>query len=165
MESAFKACVAKYKDNGVNAELASSRDMRNPALLWKLMTESGVIGDDDGGAAQYATSLDKNIWDVTKLPGWGYKKELLASNAEIRRDIERQKKEKRARGERERPEFVPGGTGESGRLPGATTTKGGIGVSLSERIMEGVRRDERSSMVRRPHQGRRKGRSRSPRRR
>lgn len=182
MEAVFKESIsrAKSKDSngGINAELASSREMRNPALLQNLMVEMGIIGDDEveydegslgAEAAQYATSLDRNIWDVTRLPPWGYKEELVATNAEIRRQLEREKKEKRARGERERPEFVPGSTGESGRLPGAsTTTKGGIGVSLSEKIMEGVSRDERSSMVRRPiskEHDRQKGRPGSPRRR
>ncbi|KAF9886189.1 hypothetical protein FE257_011912 [Aspergillus nanangensis] len=78
-----------------NEKLASSASLRNPSLLQKLMEHSGI--DDQ---AQYATSLPRDVWDVSKLPAWGFKEELLKAQKEFH------KIEQKASGQRDTIHFV-----------------------------------------------------------
>ncbi|KAL4896401.1 HCNGP-like protein-domain-containing protein [Aspergillus ambiguus] len=61
-----------------NEKLASSASLRNPSLLHKLREHAGI--DDQ---AQYSTSLPLEIWDMTRLPTWGYKEELLKAQKDL----------------------------------------------------------------------------------
>lgn len=97
------------KSQGIhfNEKLASSSSLKNPSLLKKMMGHAGIIDE-----AQYSTSLPPDLWDMSNLPKWGYKEELLKTQQEIRRKTE----EKRLPGQRDSIEFVSGtseGTGRS----------------------------------------------------
>lgn len=118
-----------------NEKLANSSSLRNPSLLTKLMEHTGIDAQ-----AQYATSLPKELWDpVGILPPWGYKEELLKSQQEIRRKVE----EKKALGQREAIEFVPGSGGGGVSLSGDSSVK--AKPSAAERVMAGLSRERTSS--------------------
>ncbi|KAJ5443872.1 uncharacterized protein N7458_007744 [Penicillium daleae] len=89
------------KKQGVhfNAKLASSSSLRNPRLLMKMMEHAGI--DEK---SQYNTSLPSDIWDISNLPQWAFKEELLNSQQEARQKLE----EKNAAGQRSSIEFVSG---------------------------------------------------------
>ncbi|GES64529.1 HCNGP-domain-containing protein [Aspergillus terreus] len=80
-----------------NEKLASSSSLRNPSLLQKLMEHAEI--DDQ---AQYSTSLPLEVWDVTRLPTWGYKEELLKAQKELQYKTEEQK----LAGQRDTIDFV-----------------------------------------------------------
>ncbi|EER36703.1 conserved hypothetical protein [Histoplasma capsulatum H143] len=125
-----------------NEKLANSSSLRNPSLLTKLMEHAGIDAQ-----AQYATSLPKELWDpVGILPPWGYKEELLKSQQEIRRKVE----EKKALGQREAIEFVPGSGGGGVSLSGdssrtGTPSSAKAKPSAAERVMAGLSRERTSS--------------------
>ncbi|KAF7712719.1 Uncharacterized protein PECH_006773 [Penicillium ucsense] len=87
------------KKQGVhfNAKLASSSSLRNPSLLKKMMEHAGIKEHE-----QYNTSLPSDIWDVSNLPQWAFKDELLKTQQEVRQSRE----EKNATGQRSSIEFV-----------------------------------------------------------
>jgi len=127
------------KKQGVhfNEKLAGSSSLRNPSLLSKLMIHAGI--DEE---AQYETSLPKDLWDVSTLPVWGFKEELLRSQQEIRRKIE----EKKASGPRESIDFIAGSmSGDSSR--GGTPPSGKIRSSAAERVMAGLNRERTKSPI------------------
>lgn len=103
-----------------------------------MMEHAGIDRD-----AQYATSLPREIWDVSRLPAWGFKEELNKSQQEIRKRREGQR--------REAVEFVPAGAAAEGSR-GGTPAGGRKGGRESSR---------RAELERRP----RRDRSRSPGRR
>ncbi|KAK2741459.1 hypothetical protein FQN57_005592 [Myotisia sp. PD_48] len=112
------------KKNGVhfNEKLASSSSLKNPSLLQTLMEHSGFTEQD-----QYTTSLPSELWDVSKLPPWGFKDELYKNQQEISRKIEEEKKP-----QRDAIEFVP------------STSSGGsakIQSNTVERVMAGLNRE------------------------
>lgn len=104
----------KKQGTHFNEKLAGSSSLKNPSLLQKMMVHSGV--DEQ---AQYSTSLPPDLWDMSSLPTWGYKEELLKTQQEIRQRTE----EKRLSGQRDSIEFVPGASEGSGRsnLPNSRT--------------------------------------------
>ena len=74
----------KKKGIHFNEKLAVSVSLKNPSLLGKLREHTGI---DE--RAQYSTSLPSDVWDdVSTLPEWGYKEELLKTQQEERRRIE-----------------------------------------------------------------------------
>lgn len=75
--------------------------------------------------AQYFTSLPLDLWDMSNLPNWGYKEELLKTQQDIRRKTE----EKRLSGQRDSIEFVSGTSEGSGRsnLPSSRTKANAAG--------------------------------------
>ena len=89
------------KKQGVhfNAKLASSSSLRNPSLLKKMMEHAGI--DEQ---SQYNTSLPSDLWDVSNLPAWAFKEELLKIQQDARQKLE----EKNAAGQRSSIEFVSG---------------------------------------------------------
>lgn len=89
------------KKQGVhfNAKLASSSSLRNPSLLKKMMEHAGI--DEQ---SQYNTSLPSDLWDVSNLPAWAFKEELLKVQQDARQKLE----EKNAAGQRSSIEFVSG---------------------------------------------------------
>lgn len=89
------------KKQGVhfNAKLASSSSLRNPSLLKKMMEHAGI--DEQ---SQYNTSLPSDIWDVSNLPKWAFKEELLKVQQDARQKLE----EKNAACQRSSIEFVSG---------------------------------------------------------
>ncbi|KAL1981191.1 hypothetical protein VTN96DRAFT_2992 [Rasamsonia emersonii] len=97
------------KKQGVhfNEKLAGSSSLKNPSLLVKLRQHAGI---DD--AEQYATSLPLDIWDVSSLPDWGYKEELVKTQQATRLRLE---EKARASGQRDSIEFVPSSTTRDGR--------------------------------------------------
>lgn len=97
------------KKQGVhfNEKLAGSSSLKNPSLLVKLRQHAGI---DDVG--QYATSLPLDIWDVSSLPDWGYKEELVKTQQATRHKSE---EKARASGPRDSIEFVPSSTTRDGR--------------------------------------------------
>lgn len=109
--SAKFAHFLSLKKQGVhfNEKLAGSTSLKNPSLLVKLRKHAGI---DD--VAQYSTTLPRDIWDASNLPGWGYKEELLRTQQEIRHKAE----EKRAMGQRSSVEFVSGTHAGSESRPG-----------------------------------------------
>ncbi|KAJ5364447.1 uncharacterized protein N7496_010160 [Penicillium cataractarum] len=82
-----------------NAKLASSSSLRNPSLLMKMMEHAGI--DEQ---SQYNTALPSDLWDVSNLPKWAFKEELLKTQQEARQKQE----EKNAVGQRSSIEFVSG---------------------------------------------------------
>ncbi|KAJ5477252.1 hypothetical protein N7539_007396 [Penicillium diatomitis] len=87
------------KKQGVhfNAKLACSSSLRNPSLLKKMMEHAGIKEHE-----QYNTSLPSDIWDVSNLPQWAFKDELLKTQQEVRQSRE----EKNATGQRSSIDFV-----------------------------------------------------------
>ncbi|KAL1965602.1 hypothetical protein VTN77DRAFT_5279 [Rasamsonia byssochlamydoides] len=111
------------KKQGVhfNEKLSASSSLKNPSLLLKLRQHAGI-----NDAEQYATSLPLDIWDVSSLPDWGYKEELVKTQQATRQRLE---EKMRASGQRESIEFVPSGTSRDGRSSSerrskTTTTSG-----------------------------------------
>ncbi|KAJ5678599.1 hypothetical protein N7462_006843 [Penicillium macrosclerotiorum] len=96
------------KNQGVhfNSKLASSSSLRNPSLLMKMMEHAGI--DEQ---AQYHASLPSELWDITSLPRWGFKDELLKTQQETRWKME----EKKATGQRSSIDFVSG-SGTKGKV-------------------------------------------------
>ncbi|OOQ86080.1 hypothetical protein PEBR_24266 [Penicillium brasilianum] len=82
-----------------NAKLASSSSLRNPSLLMKMMEHAGI--DEQ---SQYNTALPLDLWDVSNLPKWAFKEELLKTQQEARQKQE----EKNSAGQRSSIEFVSG---------------------------------------------------------
>jgi hypothetical protein len=97
------------KKQGVhfNEKLSGSSSLKNPSLLIKLRQHAGI--DDE---EQYATSLSSGIWDISLLPEWGYKEELMKSQQTTRHRLEEKMK---ASGQREFIEFASSGTSRDGR--------------------------------------------------
>jgi len=118
-----------------NEKLTRSSSLKNPSLLTKMRQHAGI--DDQ---AQYATSIPPELWDVSALPTWGFKEELLKSQQEIRRKAE----EKRAAGQRESIEFVPAEI-TAGYSRGGTPSSGKAKPSAAERVMAGLSRDRTKS--------------------
>lgn len=54
------------------------------------------------GAEQYATTLSKEVWDPTAMPGWAYRDRLRKTQERMQKESERKKGE--------RVEFVSGGS-------------------------------------------------------
>lgn len=89
----------KKQDVHFNDKLAGSASLKNPSLLRKLMEHAGI--DDQ---AQYSSSLPPDLWNISKLPYWGYKEELLRAQKEHNVKAE----DSRLRGQRDMVEFVSG---------------------------------------------------------
>ncbi|ODM22224.1 hypothetical protein SI65_03070 [Aspergillus cristatus] len=96
----------KKQGTHFNEKLAGSSSLKNPSLLKKMMSHAGINDE-----AQYSTSLPPDLWDMSNLPKWGYKEELLKTQQEIRRKTE----EKWLPGQRDSIEFVSGASGGTGR--------------------------------------------------
>lgn len=111
----------KKQGTHFNEKLASSSSLKNPSLLKKMMVHAGI---DD--RTQYSTSLSSDLWDMTDLPNWGFKEELLKTQQEIRRKTE----EKRPTGQRDSIEFVSGthdSTASRSNLPSSRTKANAAG--------------------------------------
>ncbi|OJJ87245.1 HCNGP domain-containing protein [Aspergillus glaucus CBS 516.65] len=110
----------KKQGTHFNEKLAGSSSLKNPSLLMKMMKHAGINDE-----AQYSTSLPPDLWDMSNLPNWGYKEELLKRQQEIRRKTE----EKRLSGQRDSIEFVSGTSEGSGRsnLPSSRTKANSAG--------------------------------------
>ena len=79
-EAKFKRFLElKSKGLHFNEDLANKATFTNPALLSTLMDRAGIHGN-----AQYATSLQKSVWDPRSLPAFAYKEKLLRTQNEIR---------------------------------------------------------------------------------
>ncbi|GAT21742.1 proteasome component Pre4 [Aspergillus luchuensis] len=89
-----------------NEKLAGSTSLKNPSLLKKMMDHAGI--DEQ---AQYHTSLPPEIWNISDLPSWGYKEELLKAQREIQNRAE----EKKSAGQRDAINFVPATPSEFSR--------------------------------------------------
>ncbi|OJJ02971.1 hypothetical protein ASPVEDRAFT_53556 [Aspergillus versicolor CBS 583.65] len=100
----------KKQDVHFNDKLAGSASLKNPSLMRKLMEHAGI--DDQ---AQYSSSLPPDLWNISKLPNWGYKEELLRAQKGHNAKAE----EGRLRGQRDIVEFVSGSTSAPSKL---TTT-------------------------------------------
>ena len=72
--------------------------------------------------AQYSTSLPLDLWDMSSLPEWGFKEQLLKTQQEIRHRTE----EKRLAGQRDSIQFVSGTSEDPNRstLPSSRTKTG-----------------------------------------
>ncbi|KAN0086717.1 HCNGP-like domain containing protein [Elaphomyces granulatus] len=103
------------KDQGVhfNEKLAGSSSLKNPNLLLKLRQHAELDNEQ-----QYATSLAASLWDVSMLPTWGFKEELLKNQLDIRRKAD----EKKVAG-RESLDFVPVREGITSRKLKATSAE------------------------------------------
>ncbi|KAL2003445.1 hypothetical protein VTN02DRAFT_3756 [Thermoascus thermophilus] len=125
------------KKQGVhfNEKLTKSSSLKNPSLLTKMRWHAGI--DDQ---AQYATSIPSELWDVSALPTWGFKEELLKSQQELRRKTE----ERRAAGQRESIDFVPAQI-PAGSSRGGTPSSGKLKPSAAERVIAGLSRDQTKS--------------------
>ncbi|KAJ5748059.1 uncharacterized protein N7511_009755 [Penicillium nucicola] len=89
------------KKQGVhfNTKLASSSSLKNPSLLMKMMNHAGI-----NEKCQYDTSLPLDLWDISSLPRWGFKEELLNTQQTFRQKVEEQK----SSGQRSSLDFVSG---------------------------------------------------------
>ncbi|KAJ5217535.1 uncharacterized protein N7469_011160 [Penicillium citrinum] len=98
------------KKQGVhfNSKLASSSSLKNPSLLKKMMEHAGI-----NEQSQYNTSLPAEIWDISSLPQWGFKEELLRTQ----QDARQRQEEKNSSGQRSAVEFVSGSGSESRKRP------------------------------------------------
>ncbi|KAK3355769.1 hypothetical protein B0H65DRAFT_57802 [Neurospora tetraspora] len=121
--------LKRTKGQHFNSRIAQSAATKNPGLMDKLMRFVGVetefwFDDDDdiaaqndisldkgaevaapappAGAEQYATTLSKEVWDPSAMPGWAYRDRLRKTQERMQRESERK------RGER--VEFVSGGS-------------------------------------------------------
>ncbi|KKK18824.1 hypothetical protein P175DRAFT_0502741 [Aspergillus ochraceoroseus IBT 24754] len=97
----------KKQDVHFNEKLADSMSLKNPSLLRKMMEHAGI--DEQ---SQYSSSLPHDVWNISSLPSWGYKEELIKTQRELNSRAE----ERRQAGQRDAIEFV---TAESSR-PGST---------------------------------------------
>ena len=89
-----------------------------------------------GEAEQYATTLPKEVWDPTAVPEWAWKEELGKSQQKITK----QREEEKAKGEREKVDFVPAvGSREGSRsgTPSGSASRTGQ-RSAAERVMAGL---------------------------
>ena len=107
----------KKQGTHFNEKLAGSSSLKNPSLLQKMMDHSGI--DEQ---AQYSTSLPLDLWDMSSLPEWGFKEQLLKTQQEIRQRTE----EKRQAGQRDSIEFVSSTSEDPNRstLPNSRTKSG-----------------------------------------
>jgi hypothetical protein len=128
----------KSQGTHFNDKLAASSSLKNPSLLNKLM-EYAEITDVD----QHATSLPTSIWNPAGFPPWAFKEELLKSSQEVSKKEE----ERRAKGQRDAIDFVPGtASGDSSR--GGTPGGGkGLRISAAERVMAGLSRESTKSPI------------------
>lgn len=120
----------KLKKKGVhfNERLATSSALKNPSLMQKLM-DFAEIGEEN----EYNTSLPTDLWDPKSFPAWAYKEELAASQQNMQKQREAEKKT------RTTMEFVPSASTESR----SNSTPSGAKVapqSAAERIMAGLDR-------------------------
>ncbi|KAK6838851.1 hypothetical protein RU639_000924 [Aspergillus parasiticus] len=94
------------KKQGVhfNEKLAFSASLKNPSLLKKLMEHAGIDGQ-----MQYSTSLPSEVWDMSVLPRWGFKEELLKSQKVFHQKTE----EQWSAGQRDTVDFVAATTADS----------------------------------------------------
>jgi hypothetical protein len=131
----------ELKNQGVhfNEKLAKSSALKNPSMMQKLLDFSDI---DD--AAQYSSTLSKELWDPEVFPEWAYKEELATSQQRLLK----KKEEEKARGRRESVDFVPAtASGDSSRsgTPG-TSGVGRFGPkSTAERVMAGLDRGRSTS--------------------
>ncbi|KAB8240917.1 nucleophile aminohydrolase [Aspergillus flavus] len=104
------------KKQGVhfNEKLAFSASLKNPSLLKKLMDHAGIDGQ-----MQYSTSLPSEVWDMSGLPRWGFKEELLKSQKVFHQKTE----EQWSAGQRDTVDFVAATTADSTGV-GSTTIWG-----------------------------------------
>ncbi|KAE8163145.1 HCNGP-like protein-domain-containing protein [Aspergillus tamarii] len=93
----------KKKGVHFNEKLALSTSLKNPSLLVKLMEHAGIDGQ-----MQYSTALPSEVWDMSGLPRWGFKEELLKSQKEFH-----QKTEEQWSGQRDTIDFVAATTADS----------------------------------------------------
>ncbi|KAL3470674.1 HCNGP-like protein-domain-containing protein [Aspergillus californicus] len=91
----------KKQDIHFNEKLAGSVSLKNPSLLKKLMEHAGI--DEE---AQYSSSLSPDIYNISSLPSWGYKEDLLIAHKEITAKAD----EKRAKIQRDAIDFVNSGS-------------------------------------------------------
>ncbi|KAE8348256.1 HCNGP-like protein-domain-containing protein [Aspergillus coremiiformis] len=68
-----------------NEKLAASASLKNPSLLTKLMEHVGIDNQ-----VQYFTSLPLEVWDMSGLPGWGFKETLLKAQNDLHQKAEEQ---------------------------------------------------------------------------
>ncbi|KAL4868755.1 hypothetical protein BDV12DRAFT_168936 [Aspergillus spectabilis] len=87
----------KKQEVHFNEKLAGSISLKNPSLLKNMMEHAGI--DEQ---AQYSSSLPSDLWNVSNLPSWGYKDELLKAQRELNARLE----ESRLKGRRDTIEFV-----------------------------------------------------------
>lgn len=114
----------ELKKKGVhfNAKVASSPALRNPALADKLLAFVGCGARD----AQYATTLDPDLWDPAAFPRWAFREQLRATQSET--------SQARARGRGAAVDFVPATATTTSRGEGsATATSAGTGTGSGER--------------------------------
>jgi hypothetical protein len=125
--------ILKGREIHFNDKLSKSAALKNPSLMQKLMDFSGI---DE--AAQYATTLSKELWNPGQFPELAYKEELSKSQQRI---LKKQEDEK-IRGQREAVDFIPAAaSGESSR---SGTPRIGQ-KSAAERIMAGLDRGRSNS--------------------
>lgn len=117
----------ELKDKGVhfNAKLQSSAALRNPALLDKLLAFAELDEPGPAGGPQYATTLPKELWDLTLLPEWAHRQELRLAQERLRKEREA---ERSATG---KMEFVPASGGGS-----SVSAKSGPGGLSKRRKLE-----------------------------
>lgn len=95
--------LKRKKGTHFNAKIADSHALKNPPLMDKLLGFVGVSTSfSDGsveGTEQYATTLDKELWDPACFPEWAYRGPLRKAQEQT------QKEKGRAKGEA--VQFVP----------------------------------------------------------
>ncbi|KAH0491362.1 hypothetical protein TgHK011_002797 [Trichoderma gracile] len=102
----------QLKKKGVhfNSKLEQSAALKNPSLMDKLLD---FVGIDD--AAQYETTLPKELWDPRGFPEWAFRDRLSKS----REKIAKEKESERTSGGRTAVEFAPSTSSSSGGGPAA----------------------------------------------
>jgi hypothetical protein len=101
----------KKQDVHFNEKLAGSASLKNPSLLNKMMEHAGIDGQ-----AQYSSSIPTELWDISSLPNWGYKEELL----KVQKESNAKAEEKRQKGQRAMIDFVsPDSSRPSSALQGS----------------------------------------------
>ncbi|KAJ4384355.1 hypothetical protein N0V85_008384 [Neurospora sp. IMI 360204] len=112
--------LKRTKGQHFNSRIAQSAATKNPGLMDKLMRFVGVetefwFDDDDNiaqndisldkgaevaapappaGAEQYATTLSKEVWDPSAMPGWAYRDRLRKTQERMQRESERKRGER-----------------------------------------------------------------------
>lgn len=156
--AAATAKVAKFlelKKQGVhfNEKLLKSSALRNPGLLQKLLAFAGIEKDE-----QYATALPHDLAIPTQFPEWAYADSLNKTQQEVTK----RREEAKLKIQRDSIDFVPSNTSSRSGTPGVSVR--GPRVSTAERIMAGLDREKPRSSQTNDRDGRKRSRSRSPRR-
>lgn len=80
--------LKRKKNIHFNAKIADNHALKNPPLMDKLFGFAGIATnfDDGEGTGQYATTLDKDLWDPACFPEWAYRGPLRKAQEQMQKE-------------------------------------------------------------------------------